>query len=126
FDANETFLGADLAKALNRQSDSAEFQFRHKLTPLTTFVVRAEGNHDRFTLDRIRSSDSVAVLPGFELKPLALISGSAFVGYRRFNALDVTVPDFQGLIAAVEARYTVSSTRFDVTANRDLVYSFET
>src|SRR5262249_50638942 len=123
FDQQETFLGTELAKALNRKTDSAELQLRYKLTPLTTLVVKTEGVQDRFTLDPTRNADSVAVLPGFELKPVALISGSAFVGYRRFKPLDSRVPDYQGIIALVDAHYSVSATRLDVKLNRDLIYS---
>ena len=125
FDQDETFFGANLAAALNRTSDTADVKLRFKLTPLTTFAVNAGGSADRFSLDPIRNSDSIKVLSGFELKPFALISGKALVGYRRFNALDPGVPDYTGLVAAVDANYTVSVTRLAVKFNRDLDYSYE-
>ena len=46
-------------------------------------------------LRNFRDSDSVKVLPGFELKPFALIAGTVFVGYRQFNPLDRRVPDYR-------------------------------
>jgi hypothetical protein len=125
FDETETFLGADLARALNRTSDTAEVRFRYALTPLTTLTVNAEGAADRFVFDPLRNGDSIKVMSGLELKPLALISGSALVGVRRFNALDPSVPDYAGLVATVDAAYTVAATRLAVHLNRDLGYSFE-
>ncbi|HTK29884.1 MAG TPA: outer membrane beta-barrel protein [Vicinamibacterales bacterium] len=125
FDEGELFLGADLASALNRTSDSGQLQLRYKLTTLTTFVVDGEAIQDRFTFNPLRDSTSVKVLPGFELKPSALISGKVFVGYRQFTARDGALSDFSGVIAAVDAKYVMSSTRFAVKASRDLAYSFE-
>jgi len=125
FDEGETFLGADLATALNRHSDAEALQLRFKLTPLTTFVAGAEAIQDRFTFGPVRNADSIKVLPGFEFKPSALISGKVFVGFRRFNALDQTLPDYSGAIAAVDAMYIHGATRLSVKVNRDLAYSYE-
>ena len=125
FDENETFLGADLARALNRESQSEEVQLRFKLTSLTTLVVGADAVQDRFKFDSIRDANSVRVMPGFELRPSALISGTVFVGVRRFQALSQSVPDYQGLIAAVDATYVAGPTRLGMKVARDLNYSFE-
>ena len=125
FDEGETFLGADLAAALNRRSDAEALQLRFKLTSLTTFVAGAEAIQDRFTFGAVRNADSIRVLPGFEFKPSALISGKVFVGFRRFNALDETVPDYAGPVAAVDAMYVHGATRLSVRVNRDLAYSYE-
>jgi hypothetical protein len=125
YDEREAFLGAALADALNRVEDSSKLQFRYALTPLTTFVTDVEVSRDRFEVSRFRDTDSVKVLPGFELKPLALISGTVFVGYRQFNPLDAGVPDYRGVVAAVKARYTRAATRLDLIVDRDIAYSFE-
>jgi Putative beta-barrel porin 2 len=125
FDQNETFLGSTLATALNRTSSIADVKLRYDLSPLTTFAIEAEGAADRFAFNKIRDADSVKVMSGFELKPFALISGSAYVGYRQFNALDPNVPDYRGLVASVDAIYTVAGTRLAVKLNRDLIYSYE-
>ena len=125
YDEGETYLGADLANALNRREQSGKLQFRYTLTPLTTFVVDSEAGRDRFVNDPIRDSNSLKVMPGFELKPAALISGSVFVGFRRFDPLSTSLPDYSGVIAAVKARYTRSATRYDVVVDRDVAYSFE-
>jgi len=125
FDDGETFLGADLASALNRRTDSEELKLRFKLTSLTTLVAGVEAVQDRFALDALRDANSVKVLPGFELRPSALISGTIFVGFRQFDGLSPALPDYQGPIAAVDAKYIAGSTRFGVKVNRDLAYSYE-
>lgn len=125
FDRDETFLGQALATSLNRTSDEADLKLRYKLTPLTTFALNFDGERDRFTLEPLRNADSVRAMAGFEMKPFALISGSALVGVRRFTTIDRDLPDYQGLVAAVDAVYTVAATRIAVKANRDVAYSYE-
>jgi hypothetical protein len=111
---------------LNRASDTEQLDVRYKLTPLTTFVVSAQGVQDRFEFEPVRNADSIRMLPGFEFKPFALISGSVAVGYRWFNPQSPVLPPYQGLIAAVDAKYSVSATQLAVKVNRDLTYSYQT
>jgi Putative beta-barrel porin 2 len=125
FDQNDTFLASELARSLNRREDAEEFQFRYGLTPLTTLVVKNEAIQDRFSSETGRNADSIRVMPGFLFKPLALISGSAFVGFRHFNALNDTIADFNGLVAKVDAQYVVAATRLQVKVGRDVVFSYE-
>jgi len=121
------YAGASLSDTLDRRTDLIEGQFRYKLTPLTTFVVRSGVMQDRFLNDSVRDSNSFRIAPGFELKPFALISGNAFVGMRHFNGLSSTLPDYQGMIASVDAKYTLNdATLFQVKVARDLEYSYET
>ncbi len=126
YDENETFLGATLARELNRDEQRTELQFRYALTPLTTFVLRNELGRDRFEASTLRDSDSLRVMPGFELKPAALISGTVFVGYRQFDAVDERLEDYRGIVAAVSATYVREATRFEVKVDRDLAYSYST
>lgn len=125
YDEEETFLGTTLATALNRREDATAVQFRYALTPLTTFVVDTQVGRDRFAVSTLRDTDSIKVLPGFELNPLALISGTVFVGYRQFEPLNTNLPDYRGVVAAVKAKYTHSATQFDLNVDRDVAYSFE-
>src|SRR5207302_3791310 len=101
YDPQQTFFGTQLAQVLNHRSNSAELQFRYALTPLTTFVVLGNQTQERFTTSTLRNADVTTVMSGFELKPLALISGTAFVGYRRFHPLDAAVPTSSGVAATV-------------------------
>ncbi|HJR60720.1 MAG TPA: outer membrane beta-barrel protein [Vicinamibacterales bacterium] len=125
YDEEESFLGTALANALNRREKTTKVQLRYALTPLTTFVVDTDIGRDRFELTRLRDTDSVRVMPGFELKPLALISGRVFVGYRQFKPLTETLPEYRGVVASVKATYIRSSTRFELKVDRDLAYSYE-
>jgi hypothetical protein len=126
FADDQTIEGVRLAAALNRTEDLLNTTVRVSLTPLTTFVVLMGGEHDRFEFSSFRDSNSVRVEPGFELKPYALISGRALVGYRHFDALTPGVPDFSGVVAAVDVSYTMREmTRLAVVFNRDVDYSYE-
>jgi putative beta-barrel porin BBP2 len=124
FDQHDSF-GAALAQSLNRTSDTERLQFRYALTPLTTLVVNNDAIQDRFEFEPARDSDSIRVMPGFEFKPLALISGSVLVGFRHFNALNSAIPDFNGVAATADAKYTVGTTQIQTKVSRDLNFSYE-
>lgn len=123
---DETFEGNDLRLLLNRTRRGATAGFRHRLTPLTTIAVTAEGEQDRFEFTPLRDADSLKLLPSVEFQPDALISGSAAVGVRQFRPRSSAVPAFTGLIMALDLSYLLrGSTRFSVGTNRDVTYSFE-
>jgi len=125
YDDVEQYRGVNLGQQLNRRSDVEELHARFRLTPLTTFVVRAQAVQDRFDVADVRNTDSYSVMPGFELRPQALISGEAFVGVRRFTPLSTDVQEFTGVVAAVKVKYALAATRFGVNVARDIAYSFE-
>ncbi len=125
YDDNQQFLGIDLGDRLNRRSDSEQVQARFQLTPLTTFVVRGDAVQDRFDVADVRNTDSYSVMPGFELRPQALISGEVFVGIRRFATLSDALPDSTGLVASVKAKYALAATRIGLNVARDITYSYE-
>ena len=125
YDEEESFLGTALADALNRREKTTRVQLRYAMTPLTTFVVDTDIGRDRFELTKLRDTDSVRVMPGFEIKPLALISGRVFVGFRQFKPLTETLPEYRGVVASVKATYIRTSTRFELKVDRDLAYSYE-
>ena len=119
FDPNDP-TGAALASALNRQSDIESVRFRYTLTPLTTWVVSAEGIQDRFSTQGGFDTNSIRTMTGFDLKPAALIAGQVRIGYRYFNELNPIVPDFQGMVAQAGLIYTVRSTKFEANVQRDV------
>ncbi len=83
FDRDETFLGIDLANALNRTSNTEQLQVRYKLTPLTTFVTTVQAAQDRFELDRLRDqlARGPARIPELEAgRPLLLPAGKRRLG----------------------------------------------
>ena len=93
---------------------------------MTTLVVDADATRDRFDFSPIRDTDSWSVMPGFEFKPLALISGRAFVGYRRFTPRSASLPSFSGAVATVDVSYIAREmTRVAVKVDWTLDYSFD-
>jgi hypothetical protein len=124
YDENQTYDGVELSDPLNHRSDSASLNLKFKLTPLTTFVIRNEAVQDRFDVSTVRDTDSYSVMPGFEIRPGALISGQAFVGVRHFKTLDAALPDYTGVVALVKTQYIVRGTRVTVHVARDLSYSY--
>jgi hypothetical protein len=123
FADGEQFQGTDLSTALDHSTNSERLQLRYRLTSLTTFVAGAEAIQDRFGKDALRSSNSIKILPGFEMQPSALVAGSVYVGYRRLEPLDSSVPVYQGVVAHVDAKLKNGSRLFDIGLNRDLTYS---
>jgi hypothetical protein len=126
FDQHETFLGSELAASLNHYTDGEAAQLRYRLTPLTTLLMSADAMQDRFDHDRLRNTDSFSVRSGFEFKPHALISGTVTAGFRHFNVLSDVVPDYHGPVAAVDAKYLLTtSTQLKARVNRDIQFSFD-
>jgi hypothetical protein len=127
FDAGEEFDGVRLQRTLDRTTTGYSVAARHRVTPLTTVVVRYEGIEDQFRFSPLRDSRSVRVMPGVEFKPRALIKGSAYVGYRRFTpAAADALPEFSGVVGQLGLSYTLlGSTTFGVSFARDLTYSYD-
>jgi putative beta-barrel porin BBP2 len=127
YDADAFFDGNNLQQMLNRETTGFRVVASHRITPLTTVVLRSDRLQDRFVYTPSRDSNSYRVLPGVEFKPRALVKGSAYVGYRKFApAQPAVLPSFEGLVAQLGLSYTLSgSTTFGVTYLRDLTYSYE-
>jgi hypothetical protein len=127
YDGDAVFGGRPLNQALNRTLEAVDLTWRQNLTVLTTWVLRASGERERFEFDERRNGDSARVTTGFELGRFALIRGNAFVGYRRLvGAEGGTLPEFSGVTADVDVSYTApSQTRLALGVNRDVEYSFE-
>lgn len=126
FDDDAFFRDASLAQELSRTSSGTGFVARHNLTPLTSVSLDVTSEHERFVAARLRDSDSTRVAAGVTFQPLALISGTAAIGFRHFSPLPADVPDFSGAVAAVNLSHSLrGATRLTVQANRDIQYSFE-
>ena len=127
YDATTEYDNTSLQRTLNRDTDGIAVKSLYRLTALTSIGARFDDLQDRFPMSPARNSDSIRVMPGIEFKPRALISGTAYVGYRRFTPLDPKVlPDFKGLVAQLGLSYTLlGATTFGVSYNRDLTYSYD-
>ena len=127
YDFSEGEYGSfGIAFALNRDSDQAALVTSVALTPLTSIALRADTSRDRFVYSPERDSDSVRVMPGVTFQPSALVSGSAFVGVRRFVTVSPLVPDYSGVVAAVELKYiAMDMLRVTGHVKRDVDYSLD-
>lgn len=120
------FLGTSLQQSLDRNAVTYATKLKSIRTPKTTLTLTTDVTHDRFRFGSTRNSDILRVLPGVEFAPRALISGSAQIGFKRFQTLSTTLPDFKGLITKLDLGYTLlGSTRIAVTSTRDVDYSYE-
>ena len=127
YDDTAEYDNTSLQRTLNRDTEGLELKVKYRLTALTSIGVRSDLLRDTFTMSPARNSESIRVMPGVEFKPRALISGSAYVGYREFMPSDPkALPDFKGLVAQLGLSYTLlGSTVFGVSYSRDLTYSYD-
>jgi hypothetical protein len=126
FASDAFFDGQRLQDTLNRDTRTFTATMRHKLSPLTTIGVRYDRQEDRFPISPVRNTDSFRVMPGVELKPRALINGSAWVGYRSFTPKDPIMPAQKGLVSQLGLSYTLlGATTFGVTYDRDYQFSYQ-
>jgi len=127
YDADAVFDGTSLQQTLNRETRGGVGAARFRLSPLTSLGVKFDRLQDVFEFSPLRDSQSYRVMPGVEFKPRALVSGSAWVGYRSFTPdHPESLPQFSGLVADLGLSYTLlGSTTFGVSYHRDLTYSYE-
>ena len=127
YDADAVFEGTELHDTMNRRTTGGTVELHQRLTPLTSVGLRVNAFEDRFPFSPERDADSVRVMPGVEFQPRALIKGSAYVGYRSFQAKHpALLPDFSGLVSDVTLGFTLKgATMFKVRHARDVEYSFE-
>jgi hypothetical protein len=127
YDETAEYDNTLLRRTLDRDTEGIELKTKYRLSPLTSLAVRYDRLRDSFPLSPARDSDSFRVMPGVEFKPRALISGSAYVGYRAFTpSLPAVLPEFNGLVAQLGLSYTLlGATAFGVSYSRDLTYSYE-
>ena len=121
FAEGEAFLGADLSTELNRTITTGAVTVRNELTPLTSVGFAVGRQQERFDASPLRDSDSTRFDASLSFDPLALISGSATIGFRDFTPLSPDVPGYSGTTAAANLSYTaLGSTRLTVGINRDV------
>jgi hypothetical protein len=122
----EEFRGVELAPNLNEKTRAYDTAFNVALTPFTTVGVVVSQEEMRFDRSPLRNSDTLRIVPTVTFSPLGLITGTASVGYRRFNGLDASLPDYSGLVSAGSIGILfVSRYKLDTTFTRDVRYSYE-
>jgi len=119
------YLGTDLGQYLDATADTAGVEFRYALTPFTTVGAEVERDRTAFDSATERDSDGFLAATVIEFRPRALVSGRARVGIRRRTFVDGNAPPFRGVVTRVDLAYTLlGRTRFAVTGQRDLEYSY--
>lgn len=122
----QRYLGASLSAELDHTGQLAAAGVKLAVTPLTTIIIAAEVQQDRFSSSPFRDADSVRVAPSVEFSTAAAITGHASAGYRQFKPLDARLPEYRGFVASAGLAYTLFGvTQFNVQANRDVTYSFD-
>lgn len=126
YDPDAEFRGIDLRRSFNGRRRTIDAGIGIALTPLTTFTVSVAREQQRFDLSPDRDSNTWRVSPTFTFSPTGLLSGSASVGYRRFDTVSPILPDYSGLVSAVAVGATIYGRhQVQVVFNRDVQYSYE-
>lgn len=116
--------GEDLAVQLNEKDQTLQGALRVALTPITTVSLLAARESMTFEFSPDRDSRSVRIGPQIDFDPAGIISGSAFVGYRRFDPSDPDIPEYHGVIARSSVAVTLPETRVTLRVSRDVAYSY--
>jgi hypothetical protein len=125
YEGDTNYLGSDLAQFLGATAEITGAQFRYSLTPFTTLGVDVEQDRTEFEIATERDSDGFLVASIVEFRPLALVSGSARFGVRKRRFLDGNAPSVRTVVTRFDLAYTLlGRTRFTVTGQRDLSYSY--
>jgi hypothetical protein len=125
YDPGEEFRGTELQQTLDGRRASIEAGLGFDLTPLTTLNLIAGHDQTRFTLARDRDSNSWRFAPTLNFSSEGLLTGSASVGYRHFDAVSPLLPDYSGVTAAVAVGATIYGRhQFRINATRDVQYSY--
>jgi hypothetical protein len=126
YDDDLQFRGEDLSTSLDNEVTGYESSLNVELTPFTTFSVVAVKDEQRFDRAPLRDSDSIRVSPTLTFSPLGLITGTASFGYRRFNGLDPSLPDYSGFVSAGSVGILFyDQYKLDTSFTRDVRYSYE-
>lgn len=126
YDETEEFRGVNLAKELNSELRAFDASFTLAVTPITTVGVTVTREEERFDIAPLRDSDSFRVMPTVTFRPLGLFSGSASVGWRRFDAVDPGVEDYSGLAASGTIGLVLADRyHIETTFGRDMRYSYD-
>jgi hypothetical protein len=126
YDRDQEYLSFILADQLNHSRDTAAGGARFRVTPLTTVLLGAEFERDRFELAPLRNADSFRVGPAIALDTGAALTGNAKAGFRSFRPRYPEVPSYRGFVGNARLHYAIPDViRLDLEANRDLSYSYD-
>lgn len=126
YDEGVEFRGEDLSTALDNKTTGYEAALNLELTPFTTLSLVAGKEELRFDHSPVRDADSLRISPTVTFSPLGQITGSGSIGYRRFNGLDPSLPDYTGLVSTGSIGILMGGKyKLETTFTRDIKYSYE-
>lgn len=126
FDQDAVFLGRSLETELSRTVTTAAITVRSEVTPLTSVSFAAGRHEERFTFSPLRDSDSTTYDFSLAFEPLALINGSAQIGFRDFKPVSRDLPGYRGSTALVNLSQVVLGTaRVGLAVERDIRFSYD-
>lgn len=124
FDSSDEFSDPFADQLYDYTSEGFTVVVSRDLTPFTSLAAGIDKHQDRFDNDPGRDSNSESVTAGLEFKPLAMIHGSAYVGWHRLYRVTPGSGEFSGPVAEADLAYTLfGATRFAVQIHRDITYS---
>lgn len=124
YDADAQYQGASLEQNLNRNGTSVEGVVEVQATPLTSVMVSASRNWDRFINAPDRDGNGYRVLAGTQFEPRALVSGRALIGFMRYHTL-ATGRDFGGPTYLVGLTTSRGPLLVDLSGSRIVDFSFD-
>lgn len=126
YDDGAEFRGEDLGRSLDTKITAYESSFNVELTPFTTFSIVGAKDEQRFERAPERNADSFRIAPTLTFSPLGLITGSASFGYRHFNGIDPSLPDYSGFVSTGTVGILFyDQYKLDTIFTRDVRYSYE-
>jgi hypothetical protein len=126
YEQGASFAGVDLAEQLSRTSTTVASGLRFDVTPLTSLVVAAEVERTTFDDALLRDYRGYRVAPTVRFGEGAIMQGRVSAGFRDFRPESSLLPRYRGVVASADVHFAVhGTTRFDVSAARDVVTSFD-
>jgi putative beta-barrel porin BBP2 len=126
FEPESSFRGVSLEESFDSRTDSIEGGIGVELTPITTLSVLAQHEQQTFDLSPLRNSRSWRIAPTLTFSPIGLLTGTALLGYRHFDADDPTLPDYAGIVASVTIAATIYGRHeLQGTYAHDVQYSYD-
>jgi hypothetical protein len=126
YDEGFQFRGVELSRSLDNTTNVYEGAINLELTPFTTVSLVTAQERQRFDRAPVRNADSLRITPTVTFSPLGQITGTASVGYRRFDGHDPTLPDFSGLVSTGAIGLLLGGKyKLDTSFTRDVRYSYE-
>jgi len=123
---NEQYLGVLLTDQLDHETDVFGAGTRFRPTPLTTILVTAALERDRFPRLRLRDADSVRVASTVAFDSTAAITGDLQVGFLSFMPRNTAIARYRGPVGSARLQYFLPELlRVEVEANRDVAFSYD-